>query len=143
MAIAGEDCSIELVSIGPFHPNRGYRMVLTPIWPWHVICCYGYYHVDEVHPRLTVIGRLGDHISSVRSLASCTSSCHEGHRLLFSGGGRASLKAWTVNPGSRGIEACEIIACRISSKRRHCVISFSSHFCRLLYKGGVNFFRSV
>ena len=48
-------------------------------------------------PPCQVLKTLQGHISSVRALSS-SPSCHGNCRLLFSGGARASLKAWLV-PG--------------------------------------------
>ena len=44
---------------------------------------------------LSMLGELHGHISSVRALAAIEVSQHQ--TLLFSGGGRASVRAWLIN----------------------------------------------
>ena len=47
------------------------------------------------------------HISSVRALSTSSSVQGGGSRLLFSGGARASLKAWRINVGGGSGESDE------------------------------------
>ena len=55
------------------------------------------YYLDNGDVSLKIEGTLGEHISSVKSLSVAPSSAGDSKRLLFSGGGRASLKVWLVN----------------------------------------------
>lgn len=44
---------------------------------------------------MAIVSHLETHISSVRAL-TCVQSSHDHSTLLFSGGGRASLKVWLI-----------------------------------------------
>ena len=48
---------------------------------------------------MTIVSCLEAHISSVRAL-TCVQSSYDHSVLLFSGGGRASLKAWLIPIGT-------------------------------------------
>ena len=54
--------------------------------------------LDGVSTSLTTIGTADGHISSVRALSTTVSQL-TGKTLLFSGGGRASMKAWEIQEG--------------------------------------------
>lgn len=67
LAVGSEDCDISIVKIHP-----------------------------QSHVPIQVVRTLQGHVSSVRALSCSSSSCDSRKRLLFSGGARASLKAWSI-----------------------------------------------
>ena len=75
VAVGSEDCTVSLVRLCPGS--------------------------EDTTRCIKVVGTLQGHISSVRALSCSPSGRNDGNRLLFSGGARASLKAWNVGPGRK------------------------------------------
>ena len=73
---------------------------------------------------MCVLGSLQGHISSVRSLAALASSAPDHHTLLFSGGGRASLRAWLID--TAGLAGEDSGKCRLSVGIHFTFLLFSS-----------------
>ena len=62
------------------------------------MCLLDCTRLDGVSTSLTTVGTADGHISSVRALSTTVSQL-TGKTLLFSGGGRASMKAWEIQEG--------------------------------------------
>ena len=72
------------------------------------MCLLDCTHLDGVSTPLTTVDTADGHISSVRAL-STTMSQLTGKTLLFSGGGRASMKAWEIQEGGYHINHSPIL----------------------------------